>query len=1525
MLVVLVVLLGQYTAFSQYLSFEKGILGTTEKNTLPLRELYSESNSFFEVSYNFDGAYISTTEVNSEQYQFLSIEGFSKMQEPGFPALPALNDMIALPEDSHVTLEILNVQFNEFPGFNIHPALKPAMDTEGSPEPAFEKNEQVYNTNVFFPENPVEIIYTYKIRGIEVAVVQVRPVQYNPVTGIIRVYQKLSYRINYNSPTNSFGNISTNNSLHFSKLLRNTILNKSSLPEELTGSTMKSENGAKNYIIVTNSEFESQASELADWKRQLGYSVEIVSGTNWTSAQIKSEIKSRYDNWIPKPDYVLIFGDHDGPYAVPGVMRTDPFYGDSYATDLYYVCMDGESDWHPDMAHGRISVSNVEEAQVVVDKIINYEKTPVNNASFYENGLTCANYQDDNNDGFADRRFCHTSEDIRDYLQNEQGYVADRVYYSTTSANLSSLRYNNGFYSSGQLLPADLRTGVFNWSGGSADITSSLNAGKFLLIHRDHGYVGGLGWAHPYYTTSSMAGLNNGNMLPVVFSINCHTGEFQLPNCFAEKFLRMESKGAVGVVAAAYYSFSGYNDALATGMIDAIWPDPGLYSQFGSGGTGINYQTGPGNEISTMGDVVNQGLYAMEINWAGAAIYNAYQYELFHWFGDPAMKIWTENPNNNAITSTHNYEIDCNSSLFEVNNSTPGALATLVFNNALIGMSMIDESGNGLIEYSISEAGEEIVLTISKTNHKPYVASIAVSGLCSFPPDIQTQAATLISMHSAVLGGFIADDYDEAVTESGVVYSTLPNPEIGGAGVIDEQTDPLVALGLFSLNVDGLQSATKYYFKAYAINAYGLSYGEQLSFNTLEAGTSIPYAQTFENGGSWPEGWSTNNSSVWSMSTTWRGTSPPGGYNIYSDYNPAETGTVFTPIFNGSDKMNLHVKFYHYWKANYSSATQDGYFYGSIDGGLTYPYLIDEWHHNNPGLEEGDQEYDISSWADGYENISFKWVVSHNNDWYWQFDNFEIFEISLPGTWVGSGSSDWNDPANWHGGVLPESATDVVIGSVKSGGFLPELNSGGGAVCNDLTIESGAHLYVPSGKWLTVNGTITNNAGLDGLVLKSEDTGAAGSLINTTPNVLASVERYLSQMQWHFIGIPVKDAQAGIFYLPGQSDIYLNTYDQPTNTWGGWIVPVTTPLTLGKGYECWVDNNVYQNEIINIDGLLNTGDLTTGTNGFLNLDYDPGFGLNFISNPYPSAIEVDIDTWDKKNVSNTVWTWDQDEGNYLYWNSTNSNNSNGYGTLPNGIIQAMQGFFVLATGDSPKLTFPQRSRVHSNSVFYKNTDDIMNTLKLDVVGNGYSDAIFVSFNPEATDNYESDFDVNKFYGLPEAPQLYSVVNTSLLSMNTLAPLNFQKSIQLGFECANGEIFTFKASAIESFEGNLPIFLEDKLENVIVSLRDNPEYSFTHAPENQSLRFVLHFGDPNGYYENLENTAVIYAFDDCVYSKMNTNTDYALTIYDMMGREILQKNCRGNILNKLKVTSESGFCTVRVISTEGSLVKKVYIK
>ncbi|MCL4482145.1 MAG: hypothetical protein M1445_05945, partial [Bacteroidetes bacterium] len=78
--------------------------------------------------------------------------------------------------------------------------------------------------------------------------------------------------------------------------------------------------------------------------------------------------------------------------------------------------------------------------------------------------------------------------------------------------------------------------------------------------------------------------------------------------------------------------------------------------------------------------------------------------------------------------------------------------------------------------------------------------------------------------------------------------------------------------------------------------------------------------------------------------------------------------------------------------------------------------------------------------------------------------------VVTAGSWLGTNSTDWNTASNWCSGV-PTSTTDVVIPSGTP--FQPTI--GAAAVCNNITINTGATLTITGSNTLTVGGNWTNN------------------------------------------------------------------------------------------------------------------------------------------------------------------------------------------------------------------------------------------------------------------------------------------------------------------------------------------------------------------------------------------------------------------------------------------------------------------
>ena len=172
----------------------------------------------------------------------------------------------------------------------------------------------------------------------------------------------------------------------------------------------------------------------------------------------------------------------------------------------------------------------------------------------------------------------------------------------------------------------------------------------------------------------------------------------------------------------------------------------------------------------------------------------------------------------------------------------------------------------------------------------------------TYPPTVTTSTVTQITTTTAVAGGNVTDDGGVSVTERGVVYSTNQNPTVADTKVVSGS-----GLGDFICNLTNLQEGTTYYVRAYAVNAKGTAYGEEVSFTTkeryyengyeyIDLGLSVKWA-TCNVGASTPEeygdyfAWGeTQPKSTYNWSTyKWCN----GSYNTQTKYNTNSSyGTV---------------------------------------------------------------------------------------------------------------------------------------------------------------------------------------------------------------------------------------------------------------------------------------------------------------------------------------------------------------------------------------------------------------------------------------------------------------------------------------------------------------------------------------------------------------------------------------------------------------------------------------------------------
>ncbi|MFZ4520291.1 MAG: T9SS type A sorting domain-containing protein [Bacteroidales bacterium] len=499
-----------------------------------------------------------------------------------------------------------------------------------------------------------------------------------------------------------------------------------------------------------------------------------------------------------------------------------------------------------------------------------------------------------------------------------------------------------------------------------------------------------------------------------------------------------------------------------------------------------------------------------------------------------------------------------------------------------------------------------------------------------------------------------------------------------------------------------------------------------------------------------------------------------------------------------------------------------------------------------------------------------------------------------------NGTGHWNTSANWSNGI-PGDSTNAIIET----GAVTVASS---AVCKSITINQGTTIDLSAGFSLSANSNYTNNGSMN---LQSDATGSGslivrGTVSGTGVNNFARYLDFTSGMP-SLVSSPVIGATASVF---GSNTV--ESYLENSATWT--TQPSSANLTSGLGYRISGSTPA----TFTFQGMFNTGNVTTG-----NLSYTTGNpaaskGVNLLGNPYPSAIQWEQGSWGRNNLDYAVYVW---EGyKFVSWNGS-------VGALKDGIIPAMQGFFVKSNATGASLTIPADARLHSTMPYYKNAEALSNVISMHLENNtdtNHYDEAFVHILSGTTAGYDGASDAWKIPGNAAYPQIYTKsADQSNLSINSQPEYT---SVPVEFTVSAAGSYKISFDGISSFSPSQPLFFEDKVTHTVVNIRNTADFGFASDGSTETGRFVLHFQEV-GVDEHSGAVFTAWSNGNTIYISAITGSLHAdqVEVYNLAG-QLISSTANLELPGALQQNNLSrGLYILRITTTDGTYTHKLMVK
>lgn len=403
---------------------------------------------------------------------------------PGQPLLPYYPVMILLPfgEDYRSANVELSSEKRDFEGVNFDFAKKQQPISMPDQFVLTEKDENVYGKNEYFPQKDWEYLGTQYYRGYAIAVFNVYPFKYNPVSQKLRVNMSFSIEVatSFNTQTADDQARFVTHSVETLDLLTSLCAEHSAISTYTLADSYRipgnsrfvDPNSPKRMIIITDNQRADWFGEYVLWKESNGISTGVFTTdqiyANYVGVdnaeKVRNFIIDAYSSWstsLVPLEYVILGGDDE-------VVPERGVYGQVWDTidhkmtsDLYFSNLDGNWNANNNQIYG--------EAADGVDFIpeVHIGRFPAETQAEFSNIFRKTRYYVDNST-FSNNTAIFFGENLNNNPLTWGGDYKDEVAIHLPSSFTYSTQYQ--------------RDGTYNYSS----VWNSINSGVNVMNHMGH-------------------------------------------------------------------------------------------------------------------------------------------------------------------------------------------------------------------------------------------------------------------------------------------------------------------------------------------------------------------------------------------------------------------------------------------------------------------------------------------------------------------------------------------------------------------------------------------------------------------------------------------------------------------------------------------------------------------------------------------------------------------------------------------------------------------------------------------------------------------------------------------------------------------------------------------------------------------------------------------------------------------------------------------------------------------------------